>query len=104
MFWHLARIERDHLERGLPALSKEGVRSEYLGPDTKVPDLATVKDFPRYYIHTSQPRLADGTTADSMRTVSEWFFAGFTRVTGTVVPEDVRSEVYEACPSRPLLT
>lgn len=104
VFWHLAHIERDHLERGLPAPSEEKVRSKYLGLGTKLPGLATVKDFLRYYIHTSQPGLNKCMTADSMVTVSEWFFACFTRVTGTVVPKDVRSEVYSACPSLPALT
>ncbi|KAK5080233.1 hypothetical protein LTR05_008746 [Lithohypha guttulata] len=62
--------------------------------DTTVPDLATVKDFLRFYIATSQPRLAAQTTTDSMGTVAEWFFAGFARITGTVVPAGLRSEVY----------
>ena len=60
----------------------------------KAPDLATVKDFLRFYIGTSHPRLADRPTADSINTIAEWFFAGFTRVTGTDTHERERSEVY----------
>jgi hypothetical protein len=34
-------------------------------------------------------------TADSINTVAEWFFAGFTRVTGTDTVEEERREVYD---------
>lgn len=55
----------------------------------------TVKDFVRFYVSTSRPRLdAHRPTVDSINTVVEWFFAGFTRVTGTETVEKERSEVY----------
>ena len=54
----------------------------------------TVKDFFRFYIATSHPQLIDVPTVDSINTVAEWFFAGFTRVTGTDTNEEERSEVY----------
>jgi len=47
------------------------------------PDLVTVKDFLRFHIATSR-----------VNTVAEWFFAGFTRITGTPTDED-RSKVYK---------
>lgn len=53
VFWHLAHIERDHLEHGLSTPSEEGVRSEYLSLDTKLLNLIIVKDFLRCYIYTS---------------------------------------------------
>jgi len=34
-------------------------------------------------------------TPDSINTIAEWFFAGFTRVTGTEINEKDRSEVYK---------
>ena len=94
VLWRLAYMERDHIERGLSVPSEEEVRKQCLGRGTKLPDLRIVKDFLRFYIHTSQPKLSTDTTTDSMGTISEWFFAGFTRATGTVVPSDFRSEVY----------
>lgn len=87
-----------------PTPSKEEVRSKCRDTDTKLPDLAIVKDFLRFYIHTSQPGLTTSTTTDLMRTICEWFFAGFARVTKTAVPDDVKSEVYSARPSLPVLT
>ena len=94
VLWRLAHLERDHAGRGLPAPTAEEVRAQYLGRGVELPDLATLKDFIRFYIYTSQPRLSLTMTTDSMGTVSEWLFAGFTRVTGTVVPRDIRSEIY----------
>jgi hypothetical protein len=35
---------------------------------------------------------------DSVKTFAEWFFAGFIRVTGTVISEDYRSAIYEVRP------
>jgi hypothetical protein len=45
----------------------------------------------RFYIATSKPRLDRPSTPS---TSAEWFFAGFTRVTGTDTVEEERSEVY----------
>jgi len=61
------------------------------------PDLATVKDFIRFYVATSKPQLdkvEKRPTADSINIAAEWFFAGFTRVTGTDTDKEERSEVY----------
>jgi hypothetical protein len=54
-----------------------------------------VKDFLRFYITTSRPQLTDKPTVDSINTVAEWFFAGFTRVTGTETKAEERSDVYD---------
>lgn len=78
-------------------LDEDAVRQAHLHTHTHAPapDLATVKDFQRFYIATSRPRLdADRPTADSVNIVAEWFFAGFTRITGTATDEEERSEVY----------
>ena len=53
VFWQLAHIECENAKFGLPAPSEQEVRDQYLGPGTKLPDLATVKDFLRFYIYTS---------------------------------------------------
>lgn len=94
VLWRLAHLERDYTGRELPLPTADEVRARYLGRGAELPDLATWKDFIRFYIHTSQPTLSSTPTADSMCTVCEWLFAGFTRVTGTVVPADLRSEIY----------
>jgi hypothetical protein len=42
------------------------------------PDLPTVKDFLRFYIHTSEPGIdLDRPTVETMVSMAEWFFAGF---------------------------
>jgi hypothetical protein len=53
----------------------------------EAPDLATIKDFFRFYIATSSGRIVVKPTVDSINTNAEWFFAGFTRVTGTEINE-----------------
>ena len=61
------------------------------------PDLRTVKDFIRFYIAISKPRLntkKKRPTADSINIVAEWFFIGFTRIIGIDTVEEERSEVY----------
>ena len=79
---------------GSPIPDEEAARKEHLRHGVKAPDLATVKDFIRYYISISRPQLKDKPTVDSINTVAEWFFAGFTRVTGTETEPDERSAVY----------
>ena len=86
-------MRRDSVERHLPLPSEEMARDRCLRPGIEAPDLATVKDFLRFYIATSHPQLADVPTTESINTVAEWFFAGFTRVTGTDTNEEKRSEV-----------
>ena len=61
----------------------------------EAPDLATIKDFFRFHIATSCGRIVAKPTVDSINTNTEWFFAGFTRITGTVINEEDRAEVYK---------
>lgn len=58
-------------------------------------DLATTKDFFRFYASTSDGLLDPHITADSLKSQAERFFAGFTRVTGSTVTEQDRSHIYE---------
>jgi hypothetical protein len=53
--WRLDELEQQHAELGLPPPSEEDARERYLRRDVEAPDLATVKDFLRFYIATSQP-------------------------------------------------
>ena len=61
----------------------------------EAPDLVTIKDFFRFYIAISCGRIVAKPTVDSINTNAEWFFAGFTRITGTEINEKDRSEVYK---------
>ena len=51
--------------------------------------------FFRFYIATSCGRIVAKPTPDSINTIAEWFFAGFTRIAGTEINEKDRSEVYK---------
>jgi hypothetical protein len=96
--WYLSGLEEDAAQCGLPLPTEETAREQCLRPGAEAPDLVAVKDFLRFYITTSHPRLAEKPTADSMNTVAEWFFAGFTRVTGTETDAKQRSEVFNVSP------
>lgn len=92
--WCLSDMKQDAVQRGLPAPHEETAREQCMRPGVEAPDLATVKDFMRFYIATSRPRLTEQPSVDSINTVAEWFFAGFTRVTGTETDAEQWSEVY----------
>lgn len=74
--------------------TEDMLREQYLGKGVTAPDLTAIKDFVRFYIATSRLVLFDVPTDQSINTVAEWFFAGFTRHTGTDIDEEERSEVY----------
>jgi hypothetical protein len=61
-------------------------------------DTDTIKDFLLFvaYLGKGRGRIDDRITADSLNTIAEWLFAGFTRVTGTIIPDDVRKSTYKA--------
>ena len=73
----------------------ESARPEYyFSKGVPCPDLFNTKDFLRFHIALSQGRIRDKMTVDSVNTFAEWFFAGFTRVTGTVISKEYRSSIY----------
>jgi hypothetical protein len=96
--WHTSDMQQDAVQRGLPALNEEAAREQCLRLGVEDPSLATVKDFLRFYIATSQPRLTEKPTVESINTIAEWFFAGLTRVTGTETDAEQRSEVHNVSP------
>jgi hypothetical protein len=96
--WHFADMQQDAVQRELPAPDEEAAREQCLRPRVEAPNLATVKDFLRFYIATSRPRLTEKPTTDSIDAVAECFFTGFTRVTGTETDAEQRSEVYNVSP------
>ncbi|KAF7503418.1 hypothetical protein GJ744_003901 [Endocarpon pusillum] len=89
------RINQDGtLRRYIAWYLSEMQKDTCLRPGVEAPDLVHVKDFIRFYISTSNPRLAKRPTVDSINTTAEWFFAGFTRAIGTKTDAEERSEVY----------
>ena len=85
----------DALQQGLPAPDEACARHHCLHQGVEAPDLATIKDFFRFHIATSCGRIVAKPTVDSINTNAEWFFAGFTRLTGTEIHEEDRTEVYK---------
>lgn len=94
VLWHLGELELECADRSLPLPDEADVHEGCLRRGIEVPDLATLKDFFRFYIATSRPVIGDVPTADSICSIAEFFFAGFTRVTETAVPKETSSEVY----------
>ena len=91
--------KEDCLEKGLPIPDIATVKEDCLGKGVSPPDIDTVKDFLRFYIASSRGRISDRPTVASVNTIAEWFFGGFTRVTGTLTNRDERSDVYNVCVS-----
>ncbi|KAL9637832.1 MAG: hypothetical protein Q9164_001951 [Protoblastenia rupestris] len=71
------RVSPPSLQEGLPSLN-----------------LATIKDFLRFYALGSDGRLDPRMTSESLNNRAERFFAGFTRITSSVVTEQDRSHIY----------
>ena len=93
--WTLSLMRKDALEQDLPMSDEACARHLCLRRGVEAPDLATVKDFFRFYIATSYGRIVAKPTPDSINIIAEWFYAGFTRITGTEINEKDRSEVYK---------
>lgn len=67
---------------------------ECLQEGQPAPDLATVKDFIRYYIYSAKGMLTLRPTMPSVKNFAERFFAGFTRVIKTVFDKKDTEDVY----------
>jgi hypothetical protein len=87
-------MREDFAQRGLPPPDKAMARKRCLGEGVDAPDLPTVKDFIRFLAAGSRGKIVELPTVDSVNAFAEWFFAGFTRVTGTPTNKEDRSEVY----------
>ena len=87
-------MQQDSAQQGLPPLDEESALQYYLQSEVEAPDLTTMKDFLHFYITISWPQLSQVPTVDSINTVAEWFFAGFTWVTGIETDIGERSEVF----------
>ena len=58
-------------------------------------DLPTTKDFFRFYALTDDGKLDIRLTTESLNSQAERFFAGFTRVTGSIITEQDRAHIYD---------
>ncbi len=93
--WNLKGLREDFTRRGLTPPDEATVRERYLGEKVDAPDLPIMKDFIRFHAASSSGKIVDLPTPDSVNAFAEWFFAGFTRVTGTPIIDEDRSEVYD---------
>jgi hypothetical protein len=71
------------LQKRLPVPDKAATRERILRRNVKAPDLAPLKDFFRFRAATSTGKIVEKMTSNSLNTFAEWFFASFSRVTGT---------------------
>jgi hypothetical protein len=53
-----------------------------------------VKDFIRFSAAASRDKIFKLLTVDSVNAFAEWFFAEFTRITGTPIIKEDRTEVF----------
>ena len=86
-------MRKDREEAGEPSC-KDGGSPQSLQEGTPPLGIATLKDFLRYYALGSNGALDRRMTAESLNSQAERFFAGFTRVTGSIVTEEDRSHIY----------
>jgi hypothetical protein len=95
-------MEEVAARRRLPLPDEAAAREHWLRHNIEAPDRESVMDFLRFYIATSRPQLdAKYPTQNSITTVAEWFFAGFTRITGTEIFIEEREAVYSVSTLKP---
>ena len=87
-------MREDAIRRGETPPDERTVREHCLGKGVEVPDLAVWKDFLRFQASVMRGKVKKIPTDVSLNRFAEWVFAGFTRVTETVIGKTERSEVY----------
>jgi hypothetical protein len=70
------------------------VRKRCLWKGVDAPGVPTVRNFIRFSAAASRGKIVELPTVDSVNAFAEWFFAGFTRVTGTPTIKKDRTEVF----------
>ena len=75
-------------------IDHETVRARVLCPSAPAPSTVNVKDFFRFYVKQSKGLINKHASVESVVTNAEWFYAGFTRVTGTPTLDKDRTEVF----------
>jgi len=66
--WTLLGMQEDALQRDLPAPDEAYARHHCLHQGVEAPDLATIKDFFRFFIATSCGKIVTKPTVDSLNT------------------------------------
>jgi hypothetical protein len=69
--WTLLEMRKDAFQRDLPAPDEACARHHCLHQGVEAPDLATIKDFFRFYIATSSGRIVVKPTVDSINTKTQ---------------------------------
>jgi hypothetical protein len=87
-------MREDAKQRGVTPPDERAAREHCLSKGVEAPDLAAVKDFLRFQASVMRGKIKQMPTDESLNCFAEWFFAGFTRVTETVIGKTERSEVY----------
>ncbi|KAI9807092.1 MAG: hypothetical protein M1825_005809 [Sarcosagium campestre] len=95
----VTRVQREPHDKKEPLLNDGMVHASPSKPSSLRPglptlDVAIMKDSFRFYALGTDGRLDDRMTADSLNSQAERFFAGFTRITGSIVTEQDRSHIY----------
>jgi hypothetical protein len=93
----------DAFKKELSVPDEASVLERILRKNVKGPNLATVKDFLRFHAATSEGKIKDEITSDSLYTFTKWFFAGFSCITDTTTNADNRSEVAKCKHTSPYL-
>ena len=89
----------DALQKRHPVPDEAAVRGRVLRKNVEAPDLAAVKDFLRFHAATSNGKIQEEVTCNSLNTFAEWFFAGFSRATDTPTNDNDRREIYDVSAS-----
>jgi hypothetical protein len=92
-------MREDFARSGLPPPDEAMVRERCLGEGVDAPNVPTVKDFIRFSAAVSHGKIVELPTVDSVIAYTEWFFAGFTRVTGTPTIKEDRTEIFSVSTS-----
>jgi hypothetical protein len=87
-------VNEDALQIGLSVSDEAATRERVLRKNVEIPDLATLKGFFHFVAASGKGMVVEQSTAKSLNTFRKWFFAGFSRVTGTPTDADNRNGVF----------
>ena len=76
-------------------LDWKSVKSYVLHDGAPAPALHKIKDFVRFYVKQSKGRITEHATINTTLSQAVFFFAGFTRETGTAIKEADRTEIFK---------
>ncbi len=99
----VASVKKEKEDEGVP-FSNDNGRPVYtdarsLRAGLTPLDLASTKDFFRFYALTGDEKLDPRLTTESLNSQAERFFAKFTRVTSSIISEQDRAHIYDVSAS-----